>query len=677
MLGTPTIKDLLHLIRDRGTAEGFPEPDELAAELEPFRTLEDQETVRLALAAAVRKSERLPARLSAQALALLGGDRAASILLTVVHDEQLALHQRAAAAWALSTALAGDLKTLSPDDAMACAGLPVLEMVSDPEADGGFGLEAFLGSYISLAAADRLPFVRMLAALGRQHGHGIASICLHLLKGEESPETRSALLDLAAADRSQEAADLIASFAAITPDRQLAKQARRQLHILRSHGIRGEVRSDLEGARAFVTGVDGDACLTVNISIPRPPTVDVANLLLHLGSGIRDGFVRRNLSPRGAEALIQEISGHFELSAFVPMPLAARLVDEAVALAAPGSIEEDVGEALGLAEPALAAARARPIPPETRSDELPPDVPIERIKELLESPGFESWFFEAGEATLRPSLEAICKPGRGKSGQPTPATFRKRLERETARACERMVATSEPQRLERMLRYQAHVLAASGDRQRAALCRALAAEVQMPGSTFLACMVMASILRALEAPEQPLDEQFLEARIRLRALLLHEESHPPKERPKRSVARLDLATAAFLELNEVNRQAPSSERISLGRLERAALSIGQLYADAFLKDGAAANPSTVHRHIVATLDEGSLYGPDERQQVAMGIMGAVTTFVDEFCTDRCPHACLDEGGADGRALFHAQDLPWDVDAAAVVHRPTGQRSLWE
>ncbi len=665
------------LIRQRGTHDAFPDVEELDALLDPFRAIADQESVRLALTATICKGDRLVARVAAEALARLGAAAAVPNLVAIATDEKLGLHQRAAAAWSLSRQVTEPGQFLTHEEALVCASLPIIEMLSDPEADGGFGLESFLQSYSAFPAADRLPFVRMLAELARKEGKGIASICLHLLKAEKDPEARHSLIELVAGEHNQEAADLLAWFAATATNSAEAKQARRHLHVLRSRGIRGEVRRDLEGARAFATSVDGDACLAVNIIIPRAPTFDFVNLLLHLGSGIRDGFVRRNISRAGLDELVDQIRGKFDLTAFVPIPLAARMVDDALALARPDSLAEpDIAEAIALAKPALEVARRQPLP--TPPVENDPVVPPELIKALLESPGFETWFFEAGESTMRPALEAMRKPGRGKTGRLSSATYRKRLALEGARVCGRMIASGEPVRIERMLRYQGYILASAGDQDRAALCRKLSREVLLPDSTFLMCMVTASLLRALEAPEQPVDDKFLDARSKLRGRLLSTESHRPEERRKLQVVELDLATAAFVSLNTVNREAPSSQRASLTRVENVALTAGRLFAVAFTnKPGATAKPAEIHGLIVASMKENDLFDPSERHGLAVGLIQGLTEFIDRMCGDRCPHGCLEDSRSDGRALFHSDDLPWDVDAARLVRPRDAQQTLWE
>jgi hypothetical protein len=666
----PTVDDLLRLIRDRGTPDRFPDIEELDSLLDPFRTIRDQEGLCLALVATIRKGDRLVARVAAEALARLGGAGAVSSLVAIATDEKASLQPRAAAAWSLSRLVTDPGTGLSQEETLICATLPVLEMVSDPEADGGFGLESLLDSYTAFSAQDRLPFVRMLAELARREGKGIAAICLHLLKAEKAPEARRALIDMMVDEGSQEAADLLATFAATAATAEEAKQARRHLHVLRTRGIRGVVRSDLEGARAFVTGVDGDACLAVNIIIPRAPTFDFANFLLHLGSGIRDAFVRRNLSRGSLEELLENISSKFDVSAFIPMPLAARMVDEALALARPEALAEpDIAEAIALTRPALDVARRPPLPNPPTGDDA--DVPLERIKALLESPGFETWFFEAGEATVRPAVEAMRKPGRGKSGRLSPATYRKRLIGETAHLCERLIATGEPIRLERMLRFQGHVLACAEDHERATMCRKLAREVLSPGSSFLLCMATASLLRALEAPEEPSGDVFLDVRAKLRARLLATEARRPKERRKADVAELDLATAAFLSLNAINREAPSSHRASLTRVENVALVAGKLMAEAFTHNsGGSTKAPEIHRAIVASMKENDLFGPSKRHGLAVELIRALTEFVDELCTDRCPHGCLDAARDDGRLLFHSRNLPWDVDARQLA-QPRG------
>ena len=71
-----SLDDLVALVKERGTPESFPQREELHGLLEPFRALRDQESARLALAATVRKGDRLVARVACEALAHLGRDAA-------------------------------------------------------------------------------------------------------------------------------------------------------------------------------------------------------------------------------------------------------------------------------------------------------------------------------------------------------------------------------------------------------------------------------------------------------------------------------------------------------------------------------------------------------------------------------------------------------------------------
>ncbi|HEY0715459.1 MAG TPA: hypothetical protein VGF45_22450, partial [Polyangia bacterium] len=412
----PRLDDLLGLVRDLGTEDRFPEQEELYGLLEPFRAIGDQESMRLALAAAVRKSERLRARVAAQALAYLAGDDAGPLLVGIVMDEALPLPRRAAAAWSIGSLLPEFAAQLAPDEQFACASVPMLEMLDDPEADNGFGLEAFLGSYQAFPAENRLDFVEKIVDFARAHGRPMATLCLHLLNSETDSARRRRLLDLAAADGTKEAADLLAAFVHGRATAEEKREATRLLDGLAARGIYGEVRSDFENARAFLTGVDGDACLSFTLLVPRTPTFDVVSLLLHLSTGIRDGFVLRNIPLRDADELVERVRQESDnLATFVPLPLAARIAEEALALAPTATLKKpEIAEALAVARPVFSRARRQRFGETKLEDVTPPGMLTqEEIKRLLDSNGFEYWFFEAGEAALRPSLAVLKKPVRG------------------------------------------------------------------------------------------------------------------------------------------------------------------------------------------------------------------------------------------------------------------------
>jgi hypothetical protein len=659
----PRLDELLALVRDLGTEENFPEQDELYGLLEPFRAVADQESMRLALAAAVRKSERLRARVAAQALAYLGGDEAGPLLVGIVADEALPLPRRAAAAWSIGSLLPEFSATLAPDEQFACASVPMLEMLDDPEADNGFGLEAFLGSYQAFAPENRVDFVEKIIEFARAHERPMATLCMHLFNSEDDPGRRRRLLELAASDETKEAADLIATFAQKSGRGAEAKEARRLLDQLSAKGLRGEVQADFEAARAFLTGVDGDACLSFTLLIPRSPTFDVVSLLLHLSTGIRDGFVLRNIPHRDADELVERVRQESDnLATFVPLPLAARIAEEALALAAPETLHKpEIAEAIATTRPVFERARAQP----WRDPEpLAPAEAIlsqEDIRGLLDSNGFEYWFFEAGEAALRPSLTALRKPVRAKEPN---LTLKRRLEKEALRVCARFIADGEPERLGRMLLHQARLLDCVADPARARLCRQAAVDVKRPGSSFLLHMAIRSLLRGLETPELGENmSRFLDARLHLRDRARARVQSPGKE----DVIRLDLAAAAFVTLNTINREAPSARRAPLNLVETAATDMGAKMATTLLTRRQGETPDRLFAEMKAILDGHALFPAGEREAAALATIESLVEFVDEIC-GHCPHSCLDRAQDDGRSVYYADEPPWQVAEGALLRR---------
>jgi hypothetical protein len=664
----PRLDDLLALVRDLGTEEKFPDQDELYGLLEPFQAIEDQESMRLALSAAVRKSERLRARVAAQALAFLGGDEAGPLLVNIVVDEALPLPRRAAAAWSIGSLLPEFSASLAPDEQFACASVPMLEMLDDPEADNGFGLEAFLGSYQAFAPENRLDFVEKIIEFARANDRPMATLCMHLLNSEEDPERRRRLLALAASDSSKEAANLLATFAQRKGNSAEVKEARRLLQVLEAKGLHGEVQPDFETARAFLTGVDGDACLSFTLLIPRSPTFDVVSLLLHLSTGIRDGFVLRNIPRRDADDLVERVREESDnLATFVPLPLATRIAEEALALAPPEALDKaEIAEALAAARPVFARARKQalvePLLP-TASVMLSQDD----LKTLLDSNGFEYWFFEAGEAALRPSLAALKQPVKGKTPN---ATLKRRLEKEALRVCARFIADGEPDRLARMLVHQARLLDCVGDGARAGLCRQAAVEVRRPGSAFLLHMAIRSLLRGLETPELGENmSRFLDARLHLRDRARARTTSPLKE----DVLRLDLSSAAFVTLNTINREAPSARRAPLTLVETTATDVGAKMAESLLRRGSKETPERLFAEVKAILDQHGLFPAAERDAASLATIESLVEFIGEMC-GHCPHGCPERSQEDGRSVYYADEPPWQVAETALRRRvPSSQQ----
>jgi hypothetical protein len=613
--------------------------------------LPDQESVRLALAATLRKGDRLVARVASEALAYLGGVSAGPLLIGIAMDESLSTSQRASAVWAMEHHLPALREQLAPHEQIACMSLPMFEMLEDPEADQGFGLRALIGSYGELPPPVRLTFLSAIAHAARERGHKLAGLCMHLLGAEEDGERRRKLLDLAASEATPAAADLLATFAAKSGNAQEAKYARRHLHLLRAKGLRGVVRPEMQDARAMVTGVDGDACFAVNIIIPRVPTFDFANVLFHLDTGVRDGFVMHNLPARAVDELVEKIKqGCGTLAFFVPMPLVARIVDEVLSLSKLATLQSpDVARALALAEAALVEARRQPyVEPEPP---LSADVTAEEVGGLLDSEGFESWFFESGEDTVKESLARLSKPIRAK-GKAAAQTATRRLTQAAEELCSRLRADNEHLRLQRMLRHQARLFGCAGGSDKADLCRRLAVEVLRPGSRFLASMALRALVDAMEdRPDETRPVRFLEAREHLRGRLGREQH----QHRKSDVAHLDMAAAAHTEMVIFNRKAPSDRRASLSAIEDVALVVGEFFARSALAGGSI---PAVLDEVAQLLDRRDLFPAKERIRVAAEIVSGMVGFRDTMCEQRCPHHCFEDPKGDGRAAFYAEGAPW-------------------
>jgi hypothetical protein len=619
----------------------------------------------LALAATVRKGDRLVARVASEALAYLGGEAAGSLLIEIAMDGTLGTSQRAAAVWALEHQSTSFSDRLTPEEQVVCLSLPVFEMLEDPEADNGFGLQAFLDSYREFQPHFREAFLRAIGELAGGHKHKLASLCMHLLGAEADGERRKRLIDLVAADSTQEAADLLATFAAKEPSAQEAKLARKHLHILRAKGLRGTVHQDMEAARAMVTGVDGDACFAINIIIPRVPTFDFANLLLHHGNGLRDGFVMQNLPSRSVDELVEKIrTGCGNLAAFVPMPLAARLIDEAVASAKPKTLaDSDVAKAMALAEPALAKARAQAFVEPAEADHA--STTPEEVDELLDSEPFESWFFEARESTVQESRALLDKPIRGK-GKAAHNTAAKRLAAATKDLCKRLCADDEPARLARMLRHQARLFECLGNVERGKLCRKLAVEVKLPGSVFLAQMALRSLLAALEVPpEAERGLRLMEAREHLRGRLSGDE----RDHRKLDVIHLDVSSVAHVELNMRNREESSARRAPLATIESVALAVGDAFVDSVRR---AEGGKGFSRTVVKILEQHDLFPADERATIARETAASIADFVEGICGGHCPHQCLQDTRGDGRIPYYAEGLPWEGTVPPNRRAPKGR-----
>jgi hypothetical protein len=655
-----TLDDLISLVKERGTQDTFPDKEELHGLLEPFRALPDQESLRLALAAKVRKGDRLVARVASEALAYLGGKEAGPLLIAIITDESLGTSQRAAAAWAMEHHIPAFREQLTPEEQFACVSIPIFEMLEDPEADDGFGLESLLDSYTNFPPSIRIHFISAIAQAARDRGLKMASLCMHLLGAEVDSERQEKLLEMAAADNTQEAADLLATFVAKTSDGAMAKHARRHLHKMRAKGLRGTIRSDMRDARAMVTGSDGDACFAVNLIIPRLPTFDFISLLFHLRQGLRDGFAVRNLPSRNIDEMLEKIKqGCGSIACFVPMPLAARIVDEAMAASSSKSkMDSELTEALAMAEPALAQARAEPF----SEPALPTDADTtgEEVCKLLDTNEFESWFFEVNEATVQTSLKSAFKPTRGKN-KLSEKKVEERLMRATEDLYQRLRADNEHLRLQQMLRHQARLFECCDRKEEAALCRKLSMEVERPVSMFLGQMAARAILDAAQTPPDAARAQrFLEGRDAIRSRLIRSE----RNQKKSDAARLDIAAVAHVELNIHNREAPSAQRAPLSMIEEVALAIGEAFIDTVLNDEPAPQ---LENTVMQLLGKHELFPEKARADIAAELSVSILEFIQGVCHGMCPYRCFEELDGDGRNAFYATNAPWG-DPEGVTHQ---------
>lgn len=656
-----SLDDLIALVKQRGTSEAFPEREELHGLLEPFRGLPDQESVRLALAATLRKGDRLVARVTAEALAFLAKEAAGPLLVAIAMDEKLSTSQRAAAVLAMDHHLPSFREQLAPDEQLLCMSLPVFEMLEDPEADQGFGLRMLLGSYVNLPSAARGSFLSAVAQAARDRGHRLASLGMHLLAAEEDGERRTRLLDMVAADGTQEAVDLLATFVATASDGREVEHARRHLHLLQAKGLRGVARPDLRETRALVTGVDGDACFSVNLIIPRMPTFDLVNLLFHLETGLRDGFVLQNLPSRSVQDVIMKVKqGCGTVTCFLPMPLAARIVDEVMPLTKPAVLGAPaLAEVIAVAEPALAEARTAVLTEPEHPTEV--ETTLQEVGQLLDSEGFESWFFETHEGTVRRALAPVARLVRGKR-KPGPRALANRMAKAAEELRELLRADCEHLRLQHMLRHQARLLEHAGDEARAGLCRKLAVEVERPGSIFLTHMAARAIGDALqESPDDQRPSRFAEARDHLRARL-GQRAHGHR---KQDVVYLDMAAAAHTEMVIRNREVPSAQRVPLADIETAALVLGEAFADGM---SGGKRLGQLVEEFGKELAARDLFPTHERANVAHEIVSGLADFVRTVCNAACPHRCFDDLTADGRAAFYAEGLPWHEPPAAGTRR---------
>lgn len=656
---TDTLDDLLTLIRDRSTEDCRLNREELHGLLDGFGDVADREAALAALAAMARKGTIRQARVTAEALAYLGKRASVAPLLTLAEDTSIEVQRRAAAASALLTvgSVADDLVTA--EERFICTGLYVLDLLSEAE-DRGAALDVVVQCYLELPEQGRLGFIDAVAGLAAGNNIRIALVLMHLVGLETDSRRRHKLLDRAAAERTQEAANLLAAFAQKTKSKDDAKAARKHLHLLKTRGIEGRVAPEFGSARAFVSGCDGDACFTMTLVVPRPPVFDLAHVVVHLSSGVRDGFVEKGVPDLGVQNLTERIRKEIE-APWTEMPLAelARILKD---VPRRGAKEDEESRAVWtLMEPVLASVAT--IPPEASN---PGELSAEDTRAMLNAPAFRYWFFEADEDLLRPSVDGMFGTVEDASGELTSDAITARLQVEVSAARERAIKAGEPERLHKMLRHQARVLERMGEaeRARAANCRAASQDVLTPTSVFLSVMIERSIAMAIERhldPDGDPDMQrWEEAREHLRGRL----GEPARAPRKHDMAVLDVSAAAHAALNRINRRAPSIERAPLNVIEKAALDIGRQATARVMKEPDV-DLELDSEAVEKILERHALFAPADRQENAEVVCDEVEDFIGELCFADCAQACFDDPDGDARVAYFAEEPPWDVEVGQV------------
>ncbi len=636
----------------------FPKKEQLHAALAPWKDRLDENAL-LVLAAALRKGDRTRARLVAESFGWLAGPAAGPLLVPIMLDESAPLYQRAAAAVALQEYAPEVRRSLSGEERAALVELPVREMVTEV-GDDSFAAEAIRAAYLGTPPDDRPGFAQALVHLADQDSGRAALVLGHLLAVDDDPSRRRSLIALLGTHPSQEAADVLASLAATSPDTDEAKVANRLLDVLRAQGVAGAVAPGWRETTCFVTGSDGDSCYALTFVIPRPPSFTLAHFLVSLVDGIRDAMVRSPASKREADDFVaRERELMTPLSATPPLEVAVAMVLEARRRTRPSLLSEEpeIGAALHALEPVL--AQVQPAPPERLRRRR---QAANAIRDLLTSPGFEYWYLEPGEEVMRPAITAMSQPSRARSGAGLRREMSRRLDRVMPSLVESMLATGESERLVSMLVHQARVLRASGDERRAKVCLGAAAATAAGDTEFMVHLAMRSLLVAAQADEQRAVEPGSQEG---RDSLLRRIEESATRITRREVAELDLATEIYQAINAANRAAPSTRRSSLTTVEHAALEFARFFLRWLDERQSRLEPSEPEVVELVTglrqlLTERDAVDRSYRLDAAGESAAAALNFVERHCRGDCPHRCLDRGDEDGRLLFFSKPPLWEI-----------------
>ena len=656
----PSVGELCELLEDLSGGPGVP-AEALYARLNPWVGAEasagyDREMLLVSLASlARRQGDPLLSHLSSLAIGYLGEKEGFHALVQLVTDSDLPATHRESAADALTKHYGDQLSPHTPvfDACMLLQTQRVLRLVAQGNGDARAVLESILENTSEHVGAREA--IEPLLHATKMADIPLVNVWGDIVVAQTDAELRRDLITLIANDVRVESGEFLAALEGQTKDAVERKELRQHLHKLRGHGVKVPAKAGKPRAPAAIAfGVDGDACASLFFFIPEKMGGTMVSFVIHLTSGIRDGFVREGLTWSDVQHDKSRFLEESDLAATIPFADGVRIIQRALAATPEGVMRSiDVTSAVQRLTPLFLPQSDVAYP--TPGGE-PTDV---QIRKLLDSAPFGYWFFEAVETTMAPSLQML-----GEvlllGAQPTDRSdLATRFDRATDHFLAALVKTGERQRVSAMLQHQALVLGAAGKTRDSAMCSRMALDLQEGRDTFLRAMAERSLLWGMNVADDEGDEwqrRYDPCHDGLKQVM----QDAPGEVTKQHIARLDLGAQIATAIVMRNRRLPSAQRAGLHTLESAAFAMADVFVEKY-DEPSATTPADFEE----ILHEHQIMPEAERASLAQQALQATEEFVQRRC-DSCVHQCLKFPGGAAEGLLFAAEKPWDVPASAVV-----------
>jgi hypothetical protein len=582
----------------------------------------------------VRESE---GQLFRAALALIGLGEERERLIEIALDVRRTASQRGHALAVLDEAHPGAVAQLAtrlpPDEMLALGDIPMIDLLAQILAEPGEAEQ--LHELLSEAPEtlrevvfDRMEQCRLRVGTPAVLTYG------DLLSRHPCSSLRTRALTPIVAEGGESAVALLdrLRLVAETPEEQRELQGA----LMRVRTAMVDVRTD-GGPEGFgyLGSCDGQgAFILFGCFASIDDTFTRVDLCIRAAGEIRDGSVYPRASRQEIEEAVADFTAHAG-TAFVriPLPSAAAIVRAARVRESEGE-DAPAGAGLAVALTFFHQVPARERVSEATAEELVPA----RLREVLVSPMYESWFFDAGDL--------------GAAGPPS--SRKNQWKRWQARAA---VAVDKPEirsRVLSMARHMARWHAYKNDLPTACLFAAAAADCErdFSKSALVEILIEHSREALVDGPalgghigSPPLREHL--------KLLFFQEVDRPRGR---DLGHLDFTEAAYQVLGSALAMIPGERRPGDDRIAALAHTIGSRVADFFMSGRATPIAEVMMPLAEELVRSTDLEAGECKMILSQMILPALGDFAEQVCS-HCPVGCLDAPRRDVAEAFFSPRHP--------------------